>query len=78
MRAFVCFCLDEGENVRKSHPGFSVTKIKEILRDMWTKMSGEEKAPFNAKMREWRERVKQDILTHGADSIYKLDSSDED
>ncbi|CAM6103341.1 unnamed protein product [Calypogeia fissa] len=75
-RAFVLFSLDERPNAIKSHPAYCcVSYISKILRDMWSKMSEEEKAPYDAKMRENKEMVKQHILTHGADAKYVLDSS---
>ncbi|CAM6128712.1 unnamed protein product [Calypogeia fissa] len=64
------------QNVKKSHPGLWFSEVGKVLGDMWEEMSGEEKAPFEAKAKSDEEWCKRDA-SHGSDFGVPTASCDE-
>ncbi|CAM6091136.1 unnamed protein product [Calypogeia fissa] len=80
LSGFMYFSQSERENLKKSQPGLSFTETGKVLGDKWKKMSGEEKAPFEAKAKADKERYKRDMVefTRGGAAQVEDLGSDED
>ncbi|KAJ4707499.1 FACT complex subunit SSRP1 [Melia azedarach] len=77
MSGFMFFSQMERENIKKSNPGIAFTDVAKVLGEKWTKMSAEEREPYEAKARADKKRYKDEITGYKNPKPMNIDSGNE-
>lgn len=69
--AYIFYCMDERDNVKKEFPDHKITEISVVLGTRWKKLSDEEKKPYQEKSEEDKKRYEKQMQKYKHTKVYK-------